>query len=66
MYYDETMYIDVKYHFICLNVVNGDVQVQKINIEDNSGDMETKMVSGRKLLCCMNFLHLTRICDIES
>lgn len=49
-------HIEVKYNFVCLHVLNGDVQVQKISIEENLRDMGKNMVSGKKLLQCRNLL----------
>ena len=59
VYHERTKHVDVKYHFVRDQVVNGAIRIQKISIEDNPADMGTKIVIVTKFKHCMNLLHVS-------
>ena len=59
VYHERTKHVDVKYHFVRDQVVNGAIRIQKISTEDNLANMGTKIVTVAKFKYCMNLLHVS-------
>ncbi|KAH9684927.1 hypothetical protein KPL70_013734 [Citrus sinensis] len=53
-HHEKTKHIDVKLHFLRLEVSRGAVKLLKINTEENPTDMLTKAVPSAKFNLCMN------------
>lgn len=60
-HYEKTKHIDVRLHFVRLDVSKGATMMLKINTKENLTDMLTKVVSYVKFSLCMN---LARICRL--
>ena len=60
-YYEKTKHIDVRLHFVRLEVSKGAAKMLKINTKENLTDMLTKVVSYAKFSLYMN---LARICRL--
>ena len=58
-HYEKTKHIDIKLHFVRLEVSRGTVKLLKIHTEENLVDMLTKVVPTTKFILCM---YLARIC----
>jgi len=56
IYYVRTKHIDAKYHFVRDVLEDGDIEVKKIHIKDNSADMLTNVVPWVKFNHCKNLL----------
>jgi len=56
VYHARTKHIDVKYHFVRDVLEDGDIEVKKIHIKDNSADILTKVVPGVKFNHCKKLL----------
>jgi len=60
MFYERTKHIDIRYHFVCDMISEGNVLVKKISSETNPADMLTKPLSIAKFkfysktisICC--------------
>ncbi|KAH9670747.1 hypothetical protein KPL70_017094 [Citrus sinensis] len=59
-HHERTKHIDIKVHFIRLEISKATVMLQKIHIDDNVVDMLTKAVPGAKFKFCLD---LAGICD---
>ncbi|KAH9723672.1 hypothetical protein KPL70_007193 [Citrus sinensis] len=59
-HHERTKHIDIKVHFIRLEVSKATVMLQKIHTDDNVADMLTKAVPGAKFKFCLD---LAGICD---
>ena len=59
-HHERTKHIDIKVHFIRLEVSKATVMLQKIHTDDNVADMLTKAVPGAKFKFCLD---LVGICD---
>ncbi|KAH9681219.1 hypothetical protein KPL71_026889 [Citrus sinensis] len=59
-HHEKTKYIDVKLHFVRLEVSRGAVKLLKINTEENPADMLTKAVTSAKFNLCMNLAGICR------
>ncbi|KAH9672650.1 hypothetical protein KPL70_017818 [Citrus sinensis] len=53
-HHEKTKHIDVKLHFVRLEVSRGAVKLLKIHTEENPADMVTKVVPTAKFIICMN------------
>ncbi|KAH9779695.1 Integrase catalytic domain-containing protein [Citrus sinensis] len=53
-HHEKTKHIDVKLHFVRLEVSRGAGKLLKIHIEENPADMLTKVVPTAKFILCMN------------
>ena len=53
-------HIDMKLHFVRLEVSRGAVKLLKINTEENPTDMLTKSVPSAKFNLCMNLAGICR------
>ncbi|KAH9706020.1 Integrase catalytic domain-containing protein [Citrus sinensis] len=53
-HYEKTKHIDVKLHFVRLEVSRGAIKLLKIHTEENPADMLTKVVPSAKFILCMN------------
>ena len=58
-HHEKTKHIDVKLHFVRLEVSRGAVKLLKIHTEENLADMLTKVVPTTKFILCM---YLAGIC----
>ena len=56
MFHVKTKHIDIKHHFICDIVAQGQVTVGKIRTEDNPADMLTKSLSNTKFKHCLGLV----------
>ncbi|KAL9436402.1 hypothetical protein AB3S75_022452 [Citrus x aurantiifolia] len=59
-HHEKTKHIDVKLHFVRLEVSRGAVKLLKINTEENPADMLTKAVPSAKFNLCMNLAGIYR------
>lgn len=59
-HHERTKHIDIKVHFIRLEVSKATVMLQKIHTDDNAADMLTKAVPEAKFKFCLD---LAGICD---
>ncbi|KAH9679108.1 reverse transcriptase Ty1/copia-type domain-containing protein [Citrus sinensis] len=59
-HHEKTKHIDVKLHFVRLEVSRGAVKLLKINTEENPADMLTKAVHSAKFNICMNLAGICR------
>ncbi|KAH9750881.1 Integrase catalytic domain-containing protein [Citrus sinensis] len=53
-HHEKTKHIDVKLHFVRLEVSRGAVKLLKIHTEENPANMLTKVVPTAKFILCMN------------
>jgi len=60
VYHERTKHIDVKYHFIRDLVNNGEVQVLKIDTEDNPADIFTKVLRVSKFQDALELLRVSQ------
>jgi len=60
VYHERTKHIDVKYHFIRDLVNNGEVQVLKIDTEDNPADIFTKVLPVSKFQDALELLRVSQ------
>ncbi|KAH9685181.1 Integrase catalytic domain-containing protein [Citrus sinensis] len=51
---ERTKHIDIKLHFIRLEVSKATVKLQKIHTDNNVADMLTKAIPGAKFMFCLN------------
>ena len=51
VYNVRTKHIDVRYHFV-RDILEGDIELQKIHTKENPADMLTKVVQGVKFAYC--------------
>ena len=61
MHHEKSKHIDIKLHFVMLEVSRGVVKLLKVHTDDNIADMLTKVVPIAKLEFCMNS---ARICKL--
>lgn len=61
MHYEKSKHINIKLHFVRLEVSRGVVKLLKVHTDDNIADMLTKVVPIVKLEFCMNS---ARICKL--
>ncbi|KAH9706111.1 hypothetical protein KPL70_012113 [Citrus sinensis] len=59
-HHEKTKHIDVKLHFVRLEVSRGAVKLLKINAEENPADILTKSVPYAKFNLCMNLAGICR------
>ncbi|KAH9754460.1 hypothetical protein KPL71_015451 [Citrus sinensis] len=59
-HHEKTKHIDVKLHFVRLEVSRGAIKLLKINTEENPADMLTKAVPSAKFNLCMNLAGICR------
>lgn len=60
-HHEKTKHIDVKLHFVRLEVSKGAIKMLNINTKENPTDMLTKVVPYANFSLCMN---LARICRL--
>ena len=60
-HHEKTKHIDVKLHFVRLEVSRGAVKLLKIHTEENPADMLTKVVPTAKFIICMNLAGIRRV-----
>ncbi|KAH9658397.1 hypothetical protein KPL70_023479 [Citrus sinensis] len=60
-HHERTKHIDVKLHFVRLEVSRGAVKLLKIHTEENPTDMLTKVVPTAKFILCMNLAGICRV-----
>ena len=53
-----TKHIDVRFHFVRKILNEGDIELQKIHMNENPADIFTKIVSGVKFAHCKELLHI--------
>ncbi|KAH9751019.1 hypothetical protein KPL71_014114 [Citrus sinensis] len=53
-HHERTKHIDIKLHFIRLEVLKATVKLQKIHTDNNVADMLTKAIPGAKFMFCLN------------
>ena len=58
MFHERTKHVDVRYHFIRENVVDGLIKIEKIATENNPTDMGTKTLSLSKFKHCLELLKI--------
>ena len=56
-----TKHIDVRFHFVCEIIDEGDIFLKKIGIVDNLVDMMTKLIPLHKFKHCLG---LTGVCNL--
>ncbi|KAH9650990.1 hypothetical protein KPL70_026576 [Citrus sinensis] len=61
VHHEKTKHIDIKLHFVRLEVSKGVVKLLKIHTDDNLADMLTKAVPAAKLEFCMNSAGIYRL-----
>ena len=61
MHHEKTKHIDIKLHFVRLEVSKGVVKLLKIHTDDNIADMLTKVVPVAKLEFCINLAGICRL-----
>ena len=61
VHHEKTKHIDIKLHFVRLEVSKGVVKLLKIHTDDNLADMLTKAVPAAKLELCMNSAGICRL-----
>ncbi|KAH9679155.1 hypothetical protein KPL71_026007 [Citrus sinensis] len=61
VHHEKTKHIDIKLHFVRLEVSKGVVKLLKIHTDDNFTDMLTKAVPAAKLEFCMNSAGICRL-----
>ena len=59
-HHEKTKHIDVKLHFVRLEVSRGAMKLLKIHTEENPTDMLTKVVPTAKFIICMNLAGICR------
>ena len=59
-HHEKIKHIDVKLHFVRLEVSREVVKLLKIHIEENPADMLTKVVPTAKFILCMNLASICR------
>ncbi|KAH9687838.1 hypothetical protein KPL70_014918 [Citrus sinensis] len=60
-HHEKTKHIDIKLHFVRLEVSKGVVKLLKVHTDDNLADMLTKAVPVAKLEFCMNSAGICRL-----
>ncbi|CAA0827027.1 Unknown protein, partial [Striga hermonthica] len=58
MYHSRTKHIDIKYHWLRQVVEEQQFKLEKIHTDENSADMMTKVVTGRKLQLCADLIDM--------
>ena len=61
VHHEKTKHIDIKLHFVRLEVSRGVVKLLKIHTDDNIAGMLTKAVPAAKLEFCMNSAAIYRL-----
>ena len=61
VYLARTKHIDAMFHFVLEILDVSDIELKKINTEDNPADMLTKVVTRIKFDHCKNFLRISRV-----
>lgn len=61
IHHERTKHIDIKLHFIRLEVSKGVVKLLKIHTNDNLADMLTKPVPGAKFEFCLSSTGISRV-----
>ena len=61
IHHEKTKHIDIKLHFVRLEVSKGVVKLVKIQTDNNIADMLTKAVLGVKFKFCLNLASIFRI-----
>ena len=61
IHHEKTKHIDIKLHFVRLEVSKGVVKLVKIHTDDNVTDMLTKALPGAKFEFCVNLAGVCRI-----
>ncbi|KAH9648835.1 hypothetical protein KPL70_025759 [Citrus sinensis] len=61
IHHEKTKHIDIKLHFVRLEVSKGVVKLVKIHTDDNVADMLTKALPGAKFEFCVNSACVCRI-----
>ncbi|KAH9668177.1 hypothetical protein KPL70_021322 [Citrus sinensis] len=61
VHHEKTKHIDVKLHFVRLEVSKGMVKLLKVHTDDNLVDMLTKAILAAKLEFCMNSAGICRL-----
>ena len=60
IHYEKTKHIDIKLHFVRLEVLRGVVKLMKIHTDDNLADMLTKSLPSAKFELCVNSAGICR------
>ncbi|XP_031281541.1 secreted RxLR effector protein 161-like [Pistacia vera] len=58
VYHERTKHMDVRFHFVRDLVMQGIIDLKKVNTEDNPVDMGTKIVTLAKFKRCLNLLFI--------
>jgi len=58
VYHVRTKHIDVRYHFVCDILEDGDIELQKIYTKNNPANILTKVIFGVKFNHCKNLLRI--------
>ena len=61
VHHSQTKHIDVRFHFVCEIIDEGDILLKKIRTADNPADMMNKPVPLHKFKHCLD---LTGICSL--
>ena len=57
-HHEKTKHIDIKLHFIRLEVSKATVKLQKIHTDNNVANMLTKAIPGAKFMFCLNLVDI--------
>lgn len=58
---ERTKHIDVRFHFICDIIEDGDIKLIKVDTKDNPANMLIKVVSNSKHKRCMKLIQVLDI-----